>query len=336
MAEIFLFSFNAVAPIVCQVLLGYFLKRIHLVEEPFFRDANKLVFRVFLPVLMFYNIYNIQSLDDVDFGMVLFSVAGLLILFVLGFLTISLFVKKRNQKGVVWQAIFRCNYAFIGIPLAEMLGGQKALPNASVLAAVAVPIINVLGVVVLSLYSEKEKTNWKKVVLRILKNPIILGCAAGGVALLIRSLIPLDADGVRLFTISGNLPFLYKTVENVAKIASPLALIAIGGQFAFQMDPDSKLLVGLGVLWKIALAPALMLGSAILLSQYTGLFDFGAEQYPALIALFGSPTAVASAVMAQEMGGDGKLARQLVVWSSIGSAFTIFIEVMILRFLGLL
>jgi len=198
--DIFLFSFNAVAPIVCQVLLGYFLKRIHLVEETFFRDANKLVFRVFLPVLMFYNIYNIQSLEAVDFSLVGFSIIGLLILFVLGFFTIHFGVKKRNQKGVVWQSIFRCNYAFIGIPLAEMLGGQAALPNASVLAAVAVPLINVLGVVVLSMYSDKEKANWKEIFLRILKNPIILGCAAGGLALLIRWMIPVGTKPICLST----------------------------------------------------------------------------------------------------------------------------------------
>ena len=69
---------------------------------------------------------------------------------------------------------------------------------------------------------------------------------------------------------------------------------------------------------------------AILLSTYTDVFTFGPEIYPTLIALFGTPVAVSSAIMAGEMKGDEQLATQLVVWTSICSIVTIFIMVFLL------
>ena len=338
MAEIFLFSFNAVAPIVCLIFLGYFFKSIRLVEPVFFKEANRFVYRLLLPVLMFSNIYEIESLASVNWSLVGYAVAAIAVIYLLGLLTVKLFVKKANQKGVILQVIFRSNYAFIGIPLAELLGGAGALANASILAAVSVPLYNVLAVISLSVFSEngQKGINWKQIFWKILKNPIIIGCMAGGLALVVRSFMPVTADGEYVFTIAGNLPFVYKTIENLAKIASPLALIAVGGQFELKMDPNARSMVVLGTVWRIVLAPLLALLGAVLLSQYTGVLSFGPAEYPALIALFGSPAAVASAVMAQEMGADGSLARQLVVWSSIGSAFTLFLIIAAMRYLGLL
>jgi len=39
--------------------------------------------------------------------------------------------------------------------------------------------------------------------------------------------------------------------------------------------------------------------------------------------------------MAKEMGGDGELADQLVVWTTVISAFTIFLEIVVLRSVGI-
>ena len=91
-----------------------------------------------------------------------------------------------------------------------------------------------------------------------------------------------------------------------------------------------------GTVWRIVIAPLLGIGGAIVLSANTDLLHCGVNEYPALIAMFGSPVAVSSAVMAGNMGGDEQLATQLVVWTSIFSIFTIFAEVCILMALGLI
>jgi predicted permease len=54
-----------------------------------------------------------------------------------------------------------------------------------------------------------------------------------------------------------------------------------------------------------------------------------------LLALFGSPVAVSSAIMATQMKNDEELAGQLVVWTTITSSFTIFAIITILKSIGI-
>jgi predicted permease len=61
---------------------------------------------------------------------------------------------------------------------------------------------------------------------------------------------------------------------------------------------------------------------------------FGAAQFATLVAAFATPVAVPSVPMVQEMGGDVTLAGQLVVWSTLVSAITIFICTFLLRLGG--
>ncbi len=55
-----------------------------------------------------------------------------------------------------------------------------------------------------------------------------------------------------------------------------------------------------------------------------------------MLAMSASPTAVNSYIMAQQAGGDGKLAGEAVVFTSALSVVTIFLFVFALRSLGLL
>ena len=52
----FIFSINATIPIFLVILLGWFLMKIHIITEEFANVANKYVFKVALPVLLFRDI----------------------------------------------------------------------------------------------------------------------------------------------------------------------------------------------------------------------------------------------------------------------------------------
>jgi predicted permease len=119
-------------------------------------------------------------------------------------------------------------------------------------------------------------------------------------------------------------------------LTTPIALIVMGGQFEFSAVKALMKDIVVGTVWRIVIAPLIGIGGAILVSKYTNLCSFGANEYPALIALFGSPVAVSSAVMADSMGNDKQLAAQLVVWTSLCSIVTIFVTVCILMSLGLI
>ena len=330
--NIFLFAFNAISPIILLILLGYILKKINFLDEGWFKKGNKFVFRVCLPVLLFMNVYHIESLAEINWTVVLYAEIIIVCMFFLGLLLVKATIPEDRQKGVILQCVFRSNFAIIGIPLAESLGGAEAMGIASVLSAFSIPTFNILAVIALTMFHKDENGHTASIVdtlKKIATNPLIIGVVCGLVVLGIRSLIPTSAGGELAFSIQNNIPWLYNALNNISKISSPLALIILGGQFDFAAVKELKKQIIIGTLARVVAVPTIALSVAIVLSTYTNLLTFSPAVYPALIALFGSPVAVSSAIMAQEMDNDGTLAGQLVVWTSIASIFTIFFFVVV-------
>lgn len=315
-----LFTCNAILPIVLIILLGYYLKKLNFFNENFFKTANKLVFTIFIPFLLFYNIYNIESFENINWSFMIFVVISLILLFGIGLGIVAVFVKDNRQKGVILQCAFRSNYAIIGIPLATQLGANEtAIAVASITSAFCVPMFNILGVIALSIYTEERHIDIKKIMLKIIKNPLIIGVTLGLLAYGIRILFQNnDID----FTIQNNLSFLYSSIASVAGLATPLALILLGGEFTFKAISKLKFQIILGTSMRVILVPTLALITAYLLG-------YRENEFPTLIALFGTPCAVSSVAMAAQMNADDELAGQLVVWTTIISIISLFIIIMI-------
>lgn len=340
MSDTLLYALNAVLPLLLLIALGYCLRRLRFLSESFLMVANKFIFRIALPMLMYYTLYSAASLDDIDWSVVLYTASAVLVLFGLGLATVVLFVKDPKQKGVILQGVFRSNLTIIGVPLAEALGGSEAVLGVALVSMIIVPLYNILSVIALSVFQKDENNHgihWRKVLWRIVTNPLIIAIALGILTLLIRSKIPLDPETQEpVFSIQHNLEFLYTFIKWLGQTASPLALIVLGGGFQFGAIQKLRKELIIGVSWRILLAPILGLLGAILLDKATAFFSFSPADYPALIATFGSPAAVSSAIMAKEMEGDEQLAGQIVVWTSCLSIVTIFIIVVILRTRGLI
>lgn len=329
-------AINAVFPIVILIGIGYCLRRSDFLSDEFVKIGNKLVFNVCLPCMLFVNVYEIESLSDIRWDVVLYSCLMIFIIFLIGVIVAILTSSDGKRRGVIAQSAFRSNMAIIGLALAASLGGQDAVAVAAVVSAFTVPIFNILAVVSLTMFVEQdEKGNRFAGVLRkIATNPLIIGIVLGMFCLLIRQgQILLFEKPV--FLLRRNVKFIYTGLENLGKITSPFALLVLGGQFTFSAVNDLRNEILSGTLSRIILSPLIGIGTAVVLG-YFGIMDFDASIYPALIAVFGSPTAVSSAIMAKQMNHDGQLATQLVVWTSIGSIFTIFLTVCILMAMGLL
>ena len=338
--ETFIFAANAILPIIVLMALGYGLKRIGFLDELFLKKANAFVFNVALPALLFYNVYAIESLKALNWCVIGFVLLAIAVIFLLGMLTVKYCTQDPRKKGVLLQCIFRSNFAIIGIPLAEVLGGTQAVAIASVISAFSIPLYNILAVISLSMYvgeAKGKKTSWKQILRGICKNPLIIGVVLGLMCLIIRSFIPYDEmTQTYAFTLKTHMTFLYTAVKNVGSIASPLALIVLGGQFRFKAVKSLAKEIMIGTVWRLVLAPALALGGAVLLSHYSSWMHFTSVDYPALIALFGTPVAVSSAIMAGAMGSDEELAGQLVVWTSLLSMVSLFVIIMLFKGLGYL
>ena len=324
-------------PILLLALVGYILKAKGFADDGFFKKANTMVFRVFLPILLFINIYEIESLSAINFKAILYCLCAVLFICLIGFIIAKLTAKKRESIGVITQCSFRSNYAIIGLPLAEALGGTEAVAFASVLSAVTIPLFNTLAVIILSHYADSsESSSIKSTLKKTAKNPLILGVLIGVIVLVIRSILPLNEYGIPIFTIENDLPFLYSAIKSLSKVASPLALVVLGARFDFSKVKSLFSEILTGTLLRLVFAPAFALSVAILLSKYTNILNITATEYPALISLFATPVAVSSAVMTGEIGGDEQLAGQLVVWTSIISMPSMFAVIFAMKSFALL
>lgn len=335
MKDIFMFSFNAVMPILLMMMLGYFLRAVHFADEAFFKKANTLVFKVFLPVLLFINVYDIESLSSVNWGAVVYTMIIVVLLCLLGLSLTKLLFRTRSKIGPLCQCSFRSNYAIIGIPLAETLGGSAGVGFACVLSAATIPLFNILAVIILSHYSgEKHTASVKATIKKTATNPLIIGVLLGVLVLAIRSSLPLNESGEIIFSIARDMPPFYSALKTIAKGTTPLALIVLGARFDFSRVSSLLGEITFGTAMRLIVAPLVGIGTGILISQNTSFLNLTATEYPALISLFSSPIAVSSAVMVSEIGGDEQLAGQLVVWTSVFSMFTMFGTIFIMKSLN--
>ncbi len=323
-----IFALSAVAPIVLSVIVGYFFKKIGMMDESFAKKANKLVFRAFMPVMLFVNIYK-MSLSDVDLGFIGYCLVALLIIFALSIPACMAIAGKKDRVGVLVQAIFRSGYSLIGIPLAGSLYGDEGMMAATILSAALIPCFNILAVISLSaLGGEKgEKISVKKIILDIVKNPLIIGIFAALVCVAIRTFV-FEKVGIE-FRLSDIGP-LFVVLQYLANLAIPLALLVLGAQFEFSAVAALKKEIIFGTLVRTVIVPAIVLGVAFIFFRDR----FSPAHFATLVAAFATPVAVPSVPMVQEMGGDVTLAGQLVVWSTLVSAITVFLVTFLLRMGG--
>lgn len=323
-----IFALSAVAPIVLMVIVGYCFKKIGMMDEDFAKKANKLVFRAFMPVMLFVNIYK-MSLSDVDFGFIGYCLIALFIIFGISIPACMMIAGKKDRVGVLVQAIFRSGYSLIGIPLAGSLYGEEGMMAATILSAALIPCFNVLAVISLSALGNEggEKPSVKKIVLDIIKNPLIIGIFAALVCVAVRTLV-LEPIGIT-FKLSDITP-LFQVLQYLANLAIPLALLVLGAQFEFSAVAALKKEIIFGTLVRTVIVPALVLGVAFIFFRER----FTPAQFATLVAAFATPVAVPSVPMVQEMGGDVTLAGQLVVWSTLVSAITVFLVTFLLRMGG--
>lgn len=323
-----IFAFEAVTPIILMVAIGYMIKRIGFLTADMAKIINKLVFRIFLPSMLFLNVYKIDSLAALEFDYILYAVIAIILIFLLSVPTVMKITPQGDRRGALLQACFRSNYALIGIPLAASLFGQEGVAVATLLSAASIPLFNVLAVVSLSIFGRgNQKPSGKKILSGIAKNPLIQSILLGLLILGLRAVLVENQIAFRLTDIQP----IYTVLGYLSNLATPLALLMLGVQFEFSAVKELKREILFGTLIRTVLVPLLGLGIAFLFLRSR----FDGAQFAALVALFATPVAVSSVPMAQEMGADHTLAGQLVVWTTLISAVTVFIASFLLRLVGI-
>lgn len=311
--ELFLLSLRVVLPLFINMAAGYTLKRIRMLDDHTLTTMNNVVFRFFLPLLLFYNIYQTDLKTAFNLKLIIYSLCSVFLLFLILCIVIPFIEKENHRRGVLIQGIFRSNFILFGLPVAMSLFGEQNVGVTSVLIAVIVPLFNVLAVLSLEMF-KGGKIDVKSVLRGIATNPLIIAAVLGILFLLLKIRIPIALE---------------KSIADLSRVATPLALVILGGTFTFGSVKGYVKQLVLGIAGRLIIVPAIFLSLGALLG-------FRGVEFASLLALFASPAAVSSFVMAQQMDGDSNLAGALVVIGSTCSIITVFFWVYLFMLLRII
>ena len=312
MAE-FTITLNILLPVFLQMGLGQLLRRVGWLPIDLARRINRLIFRFFLPILVFNNMRGMSGGSGLDGSYAVFVFIAMTAVFAVAMLFVRRLEKDPLKRGVIVQGIFRANLAVLGIPLMQGMYGTLGAEMIAVTLPLVLPINNVLSVVALSAWS-KAQPRPRDILKSIMTNPLILACVAGGVFMLTGWQLPALLD---------------KVATQVGNVATPLALIVLGASLEWKGLRDSRRELFWTVLLRQAVIPAIMVTAAYFLG-------FRGVYLGVIVVLFGAPNAVSSYPMADAMGCDGTLAASMVVLTTVFSMGTLFALIYVGKLLAVL
>ena len=314
MLESFQVAFNAVMPLLLLLGVGWAAVRSGITDRAFMNRLNTLNYKLFFPFLMFKNVYGTEPENLPTTALILTGVVSLLVLVTLLVILVPRIVKDNPRRGTIIQAIFRSNFIIYGIPLTTFVFGEGKASVCGIMVMIMVSMFNILSVIILEYFREGGKVRPGPLLLGIVKNPLLQGCVAGLLCYLL---------GIRLPV------FLKEPVFALGSMASTLALVVLGANLQFAELKKNGRTVTTVLLVRLLLLPLVM----VPLGWLIGLR--GVEMF-LILMIYGTPVATASYPMAQNMGGDGQLAGQLVFVSTVASLGTIFLFIFTMSQLGLL
>ena len=295
-------TISTIIPIFAVILLGWLARVYGFIRSDFIEPANRLVFYLAIPAMVFRSIAMASLSEQFDGPVVLLAMLSVCTVFAVAWYLSSLAHLPRSHRGTFIQNSFHGNLGYIGLAVSFYYLGHEGLVRASILAGFMMILQNLLAVIVLQINSPGTTDSKSRVavVLKILGNPIILSALAGIVVSLTGFPIPL---------------VLGRSLDILGDLALPLALLIIGASLSFGMVRSRlKAVLSTGLL-KLILMPAV----GLILFR---LFNLGPDTYLPAIIMLASPTATVTYVMAKEMHGDSDFAVAAISVNTLLSAMT--------------
>ena len=300
-----IYSLNATVPVFVVIVAGYIFKKIGWINDGFIKASNKLTFTVTLPLLLIQDMMNNDFLKKFDLTYVLFC-----------FFVTKIVMKDKSIIAEFVQASYRSSAAVLGAAFILNIYGDTGMLPLMIIGAV--PLYNVYAVIILTVECPEKGAKQEKTLAKTLKgiatNPIILGIVIGVIFSALKIKFP---------------PMLDNTVNNFAKITTPLALLAIGGSFEFGKAIERMKPAVIATALKLVGWPLIFLPIAIKMG-------FRNDELMALVIMLGSPTTPSCYVMAKSMRSEGTLTSSVIVLTTLFSAFSITGIIFVLRSLGYL
>ena len=305
-------AFQAVTPMCLMIGVGCLVRYGKMMDESAVRQANSMAYRIFMGLLMFYNIYTADLGVAMNGRLVGFCCVGLMIEFAVGMWIVRKMEKRPGSQGVMLLSFIRTNSALIGVALATSVFGEGNIGEITILVSVVVPLSNVLSVVAFETVRGGQ-IHPGKLVMGILKNPLILG-----VLLALVLVIP----GIRLPGVAES------TIHSIASASSPLVQVLLGASLDFSRFRLKDRNVVFCLIMRLLVFPAVFVSLGMAMG-------FRGVPLMGIMLIFGCPMAANSFTMAVEMDGDTDLAGELVLLTTALSCVTLFGWIFLLKTLGM-
>ncbi|MDR2798780.1 MAG: AEC family transporter [Treponema sp.] len=319
--EVLGFSFNAIAPLLFAVALGWLIAWRKDIKEPDIGVLNKLCFRYLLSLHIFNSTLSIDYYAEFNLKLLIFTTLSIFLIAFLAWLIFTATIKEPSRRCIFIVSAFRSNNIIYALPLAVNLFGESGVKAAAMLVPVTIILFNFFTVITMvyhaHLYSSEETSPLdgalKQTALDIGKNPLIIGSVLGIILSVCRIDLPV---------------FLTNGIRSVALTGTPISLVLLGAQIDLK-----KLAHNIGPVLGACMM-RLVIIPGILLPIIIGM-GFRGQELGALMVVFGAPCAVTNLVMARNYQMDPAFAAQTVYLSTVLSMLTMFGIVVALRALGL-
>jgi len=303
---------KAIIPLFLLILAGMFVRWRKMLTITELEHVNAMIFKVFFFCMMFYNLYTTTLTEAFRPSLILFAVTALFAGLLVSGMVVCLLEKDNRSRGAMIQGLFRSNFVLLGLPMVENIFGPEAMAVPTMMIAVIVPIYNIVSVLILETFRGNGRFSLTASILKVFRNPMIIGALLGTFFLVTGIQVPEP---------------VLKPIRQIAYCTSPVALLILGASFQIGTVSREKKNLAIIVLGRLAVIPALVLGTA----YYMG---FRGVEFVTLLCVFATPCAVASFAMAQQLDSNAELAGNAVVLTSALSSLTLFCWVVLFKALN--
>ncbi len=314
--QIFLLQLNLCAPLFLLVFVGWGLRKIGLFGDDVSTSLTGFAFRFLIPVLLFHMLSDLSNMPPVDWRVLLGFFGSCGILYVAG----SIFHRRVFRATTAGATVLAMagifgNNVQLGLPILQLAFGPEAMPTASLIIIFNVLILWTIAIATVEFGAARAEKNASKnlagmlkPMLRVLKNPVVIGILAGTAWGLTGLKLPHFAE---------------ETVQLISTATTPICLIAVGMGLA-----KCSFLGALGknafiTIVKLGLQPALVYALCRLLQI---------DSYTSAVAavMAGLPVAVNIYLMSADFRAEEDAASSAILLSTLTSAFTVPIALTLL------
>jgi predicted permease len=276
------------------ILLGFILVRFTQLDKNIWTSAEKLVYYLLFPALLF-NAIN-QTRFDWSGTYTMIFVAAIAFFSAMGLSFLAKYVFKPTDLS--WssgfQTAFRFN-SYIAFAAAGRLAGEEGVALMALISGCLVPIANAAAVWSLAKHSESH------IFKELIKNPLIIATVLGLIS---------NVLGLRLPD------YLALSLSRLGAASIALGLLSVGAGLMWVKSKKDGALVAYWTSIKLLACPAL----ALFFGKY---FELPQAQLNSVVLFAAMPTATSAYVLANRMGGDGALVAICISVMTLGAAITL-------------